>query len=533
MLPTLDDIDRDRTQGSIEGVRHEGTSALPAALPATLLAHLTLETTRATALYWTGVGFVAASVFLSKLLPCVDYAQHLALSDLAARLTNPAAPEHAGFTLNYFTYNALFHFLVAKLSVVLPIELSGRVVVSASLVILGGAVVALMRVIGRPPSYAALFTPVLFSFSVGWGFVNYALGTAIFVCALVVVARSLLRPTLLHAVLLAGVALLCAFAHVLAMILLCVMAASIAPELAWRGTADSRASRARHTLRALGRMVIALAPILVGCAFCIKVYLVQYDWDPNMYRDPTLEGTMPPIWQKLALYSAYATNLHSDRSDQAFVWASVLVILVAAYVAIAALSRGAEASVASAANARAAGPDPGALVLPVAAMFAAYLATPMVLIGTHLIFPRLAQPLLLAAVLAMPRLAPLVRASPSTPSRSASPRPSTSTRIAWSSPPRATTRRARSTISPRTAGRPPSFTTRARSPFATERSCTSPPNMPRANTVSGPSRSPAISPSRCASFPEGSPRGRSEGGSSPRATTTRAANTLARTTSSS
>jgi hypothetical protein len=37
-------------------------------------------------------------------------------------------------------------------------------------------------------------------------------------------------------------------------------------------------------------------------------------------------------------------------------------------------------------------------------MFVAYLATPMVFIGTHLIFPRLTQPLVIAAILAAPQI---------------------------------------------------------------------------------------------------------------------------------
>jgi hypothetical protein len=47
--------------------------------------------------------------------------------------------------------------------------------------------------------------------------------------------------------------------------------------------------------------------------------------------------------------------------------------------------------------------DPPAIVLPFVVLLAAYLATPMVLVGTHLIFPRLAQWAVLGAVLAMPR----------------------------------------------------------------------------------------------------------------------------------
>ncbi len=50
------------------------------------------------------------------------------------------------------------------------------------------------------------------------------------------------------------------------------------------------------------------------------------------------------------------------------------------------------------------------VVAPFAVLTFAYFATPMVLIGTHLIFPRLAQWAVLGAILAMPRFAPPTQA---------------------------------------------------------------------------------------------------------------------------
>ncbi|HSY23158.1 MAG TPA: hypothetical protein VK841_13620 [Polyangiaceae bacterium] len=138
-----------------------------------------LESRRATLLYWLGVGLVVAGLFATHLLPCVDYPQHLALSDIARRLHDPNAPERTEYELNFFTYNGLFHFVVAGLSSVLPIELAGRSVVAVSLLAMAGATLALVRILRRPPFHAALFTPILFSFATGWGFVNYVLATAV------------------------------------------------------------------------------------------------------------------------------------------------------------------------------------------------------------------------------------------------------------------------------------------------------------------------------------------------------------------
>jgi hypothetical protein len=387
------------------------TGAWP--LPARWLDHVRLETARATLVYWLGVALVVSSVFVPRLLPCVDYPQHLALADIAHRLQNPAAAEHATHQLNYFTYNGAFHLLVAKLSSFMSIELAGRLVIAVSLLTIAAAVVALLRVLRRPLSYAALFTPVLFSFSLGWGFVNYVLGSAIALVALVIVARSVLRPSIAHALALTAVGLACAFAHVLAMLILCLAAAALAPELAWRSTqrrdetsanrATSKRARAAHIARATLRTAIALLPLLVGCAFCVKVYLEQYDWDPNMYRDPTVEGTAPPVWQKLFFFSAFSTDMFMDRTDQVLLIAGV-VILVAIFI-IGRRQRRMRASESALSGAsRGDAADSPALVLPFVALAGAYFATPMVLIGTHLIFPRLAQWVMLAAILFAPRL---------------------------------------------------------------------------------------------------------------------------------
>jgi hypothetical protein len=350
---------------------------------------LSLETRRATILYWTGVALCVAALFVTKLLPCVDYPQHLALSDIARRLADPSAPEHAEYRLNYFTYNGLFHFVVAWLSHLVPIELAGRIVVAASLVAMAAAVVALLRVLKRPPVHAALFTPILFSFSVGWGFVNYVLATAIAAWALVFVARAATRPTVLDVAAVAVLGGVCAFAHVLAMLILCLAAAAVGLEVAWRSTQGTGAARVARTL---ARATIALGPLLLGCLYCIAVYRVQYRWDPAMYRDPTLEGTAPPVWAKVLWFTAYSTDLFWDATDQVLLAAAIFAMGWTEWLAYKRRRAGQPAD-----SAR-------PLVLPFLALFGAYLATPMVLVGTHLIFPRLGQWAILGAVLAIPRV---------------------------------------------------------------------------------------------------------------------------------
>ena len=354
---------------------------------------LALDTRRATWLYWGGVALVVGSLFVTKLLPCVDYPQHLALSDIARRLANPMAPEASEYTLNYFTYNGLFHILVARLSILVPIELAGRLVLAASLVAMGGAVLALVRTLGRPTVHASLFTPILFSFSVGWGFVNYVLATAIAAWTLVVVARVAMRPTALAVAAVAALGFLCAVAHVLAMLILCVAASALGLEMAWRASRVSPSDRmAIRVLRTALRTVLAVGPLLIGCAYCIAVYRTQYGWDPKMYRDPTMEGTSAPPWEKVIWFGAFATGLFGDATDQIVLWAAIATMGYSAFRAWKERRAGIVVS-----------ESPAPVRLPFVALTLAYFATPMVLVGTHLIFPRLAQWAVLGAVLAMPR----------------------------------------------------------------------------------------------------------------------------------
>ena len=74
-------------------------------------------------------------------------------------------------------------------------------------------------------------------------------------------------------------------------------------------------------------------PLLIGCIYCVEVYRRQYVWDPNMYRDPTIEGSAPPLWEKVIFFGAFATDLFGDATDQVVLWLSVGVMGWAAWLA--------------------------------------------------------------------------------------------------------------------------------------------------------------------------------------------------------
>jgi hypothetical protein len=345
-----------------------------------------------TAVYWLSVALIVAGLFVTKLLPCVDYPQHLALSEIARRLSIPNSPERDAYQLNYLTYNGLFHIVVARLATWMPIELAGRLVVALSIGGLAAAVEALVRVLRRPPEHALLFLPILFSFSLGWGFVNYVLGTAIAAWTLVFVAAAASRPRWGPIVGVAVMGLACAVAHVLAMLILCIAAATLGLEVAWRANPP----RGRWWTRAgqtVVRAAVAVGPLLIACAYCIYVFQRQYVWDPGMYRDPTMEGSVPPLWEKLAFFSAFATDLYTDWTDQFVLWASIVIMGLATF------QRWRHRHDEKLGSTRTDVP----IVTPFLVLFAAYLATPIVIIGTHLVFPRLGQWAIFGAILAIPR----------------------------------------------------------------------------------------------------------------------------------
>ncbi len=140
-----------------------------------------------------------------------------------------------------------------------------------------------MRVLRRPPAHAALFTPILFSFSLGWGFVNYVLATAIAAWALVAIVHAVVRPGAGALLAVAVLGLACAFAHVLAMLILCAAAAALALELSWRVTSPSSRSfgarwpRGFRLLRAVSLLgaLWRSCPLAIGCVYCIAVYQRQ------------------------------------------------------------------------------------------------------------------------------------------------------------------------------------------------------------------------------------------------------------------
>jgi hypothetical protein len=359
-----------------------GFGPLAARLTELLSAVFGLGDRRLTATYWGAVGFMLVGLAVPRLLPMVDYPQHLGVADVIRRMMEPGAIENQQFSVDWFTYNALCHLLIAVLGNAVPIETAGRLVVACALVGYATMVVALLEELGRPRAYALLLVPTFFSFSHAWGFVNYTLGTVLALATLLSVLRSVRAPSAAAAIVTATLALLCGFTHVLATLVLCVLSAATVPE---------QALRHARGWRALRRGVLAMLPLGLACAYCTAVFLHQYGANPGSYQDATLEGKSPGVLFKIVQLGAYTTGAHWDQTDNVLVWLSCGVMIAASVHAF---------------RSRVPGQRRRGPLGPLLAMGTAYLAVPEVFIGTHLVFPRLGQLALLGAVIALPTLAP-------------------------------------------------------------------------------------------------------------------------------
>ncbi len=325
-----------------------------------------LETTPTTVAYFGSVALLVVSLFRTRLLPLVDYPQHLAIAATLRRVWLGQAPAGA-YETNLLGYNSLFHVVTALLGFAMPIELAGKLVLAGYLVVFAIALVALCDAVEVPRSRALLLVPLATGYTFAYGFANYGIALAL---QLIVLSRTL------HAVsgrpeprawVTALIALAGMYAHVLgsAFAYLLLGVALVA-----------RRPAPKHALRA----VAPLGPAVLYCAF---VALISHGTARQNTEFIPLEGRTISLGAKLTRFVHFVTGLRADGIDE------LLVIAVAAVAVLGALARGDDR------------PPPFRI-----AMFAvtpiAYLALPHVFFATPFIFERAAALVILTLVLAVP-----------------------------------------------------------------------------------------------------------------------------------
>jgi hypothetical protein len=104
--------------------------------------------------------------------PMVDYPQQLALAAILRWYSDPVRRFRETYELALWTPHGLFKLLTAGLAWVVPINVAGKLVVSASLLGVGLAALALCRRAGRPEWYALLPLALTYNTVFYWGFVD-------------------------------------------------------------------------------------------------------------------------------------------------------------------------------------------------------------------------------------------------------------------------------------------------------------------------------------------------------------------------
>jgi hypothetical protein len=339
---------------------------------------------------------LALCVLLSPIAPCIDWPQHLALSAVLGRLWRGEAGAGAVFALNGATHNAGAHFFVAALGGLIGVRAAGAVFLALYPPLLLLGVWRLLVQQGLPGARALLVVPAALGFSFGWGFGNFCMASALSWLLLAPLLSQVERLTARRALVLAVGSLVVGATHVMAMLLLCVTAASAGAERAvrlhLRARAEGRAGASGGL--AVGRLLAAGAPLLAGCAWDLRVLFAHLAQDSASYSTPQAAAAFdePGLLRKAALFGSLLSGLFTTYADSAVAWMAVALLLVAAAVAV---REGGDVA------------SPGApLRLPLAALGAFYLLVPSVFANTHLVFQRAAQWVLCAALLALPALRP-------------------------------------------------------------------------------------------------------------------------------
>jgi hypothetical protein len=104
--------------------------------------------------------------------PMVDYPQQLALAAILRFYSDPVRRFRETYELALWTPHGLFKLLAAGLAWVMPIEVAGKVIVSASLLAVGAAALALCRRTRAPGWYALLALALTYNSIFYWGFVD-------------------------------------------------------------------------------------------------------------------------------------------------------------------------------------------------------------------------------------------------------------------------------------------------------------------------------------------------------------------------
>jgi hypothetical protein len=257
--------------------------------------------------------FIACVVF--RYLPMVDLPQHYAMVSIMRHHGDPAW----GFSQRYmFDFvgrpYATVYFLGYALCWLMPLNAAMRVVVALCTVAPFAGMWALLIAIKRPRAPLLLVMPFAFGSIWHWGFLNFLLGTGLFLGGLALVVRAVesesLRPRWLLGAL--GPLLLLTHFHGLVMLLLIgpVLALGFVP--------------AAEVRRAIVRGVLPMVP-----AGVLALLFVLITW---RQAEGSWVQMSPPLTERLARFPEFLAGGLGDPWPDAFVAITIAAFIAALFV---------------------------------------------------------------------------------------------------------------------------------------------------------------------------------------------------------
>jgi hypothetical protein len=285
----------------------------------------------------------AALCLAFRYLPMVDLPQHYAMVSILLHRTDPAWGFAQRFTTDFLHRPyATVYWLGEGLAHVMPLGAAMRIVVAICTVAPLAGAHALLVALDRPRVWLLPVVPFAFGSLWHWGFLNFLLGTGMFLAGLSLVVLAAARPGRWASAGLGalGLALFCTHFHGLVMLLM------FAPVFAWawRGEETGRAPYVRTLAPLLPSAVAAGAFVLLTWAQAEgKWAQMNPGLEERVSRFAEFLGAgMPDPWPRaglfvLAIFVAAAVGLGGEAPRPRRAWAALsfaLLAQVAMYLAL-------------------------------------------------------------------------------------------------------------------------------------------------------------------------------------------------------
>jgi hypothetical protein len=203
---------------------------------------------------------VATLCVVFRYLPMVDLPQHYAMVSILVHHGDPAYDFARRYTFDFLGRPyATVYWLGAALAYVVPLAAAMRTTVAVCTLAPFAGLHALLLATGRSRAWLLAVVPFAFGSLWHWGFLNFLLGTGLFLGGLAIVVRASTAPSTRVAAALFAVSVLAFFTHFHGLVMLLMFA----PVLSWAYLGD-RASPA-----AVARVLAPLAPSAVAAVLFV------------------------------------------------------------------------------------------------------------------------------------------------------------------------------------------------------------------------------------------------------------------------